>query len=96
MMSNILGVRRPVQVVRVDARCAPDSSAFTALSLGRATSAISASTPPSPSLSARMTNIRYFTETTSVIDQKTSDSTPKMLAATGATPCGSVTHSLIA
>ena len=43
-----------------------------------------------------MTKNRYFTETTSVIDQNTSDSTPKMLAATGATPWGSVTHSLIA
>ena len=83
-MSSILVVRSPVQVVRVDARCAPDSSAAgLAGRAGRATSAISASTPPSPSLSARMTKSRYFTETTSVIDQKISDSTPKMLSGDG-------------
>ncbi len=75
-MSSILVLRMPVQVVRVDARWAPDSSAVTAAALGRATRAINASTPPSPSLSARMTKIRYLTETTSVIDQKISDSTP--------------------
>ena len=75
-MSNILVLRRPDQVVRVEARWAPDSSALIAAAVGRATSAINASTPPSPSLSARMTKIRYLTETTSVIDQKISDSTP--------------------
>ncbi len=32
--------------------------------------------PPSPSLSARMTNIRYLTLTMSVIAQKTSERTP--------------------
>ena len=58
---------------------------------------MSASTPPSPSLSARMTNSRYFTETTSVIDQKISDSSPKMLTVRRRrTPWGSVTHSFSA
>jgi hypothetical protein len=38
----------------------------------------------------------YFTETTSVIDQKISESRPKTFSAKGATPCGSVTHSLSA
>ena len=32
--------------------------------------------PPSPSLSARMTNAMYLTETISVIAQKTSETTP--------------------
>ena len=32
--------------------------------------------PPSPSLSARMTSVRYLTLTISVIAQNTSDSTP--------------------
>ena len=59
----------------------------------RAASAIRASTPPSPLLSARMTYRMYFTDTTSVIDQKTRESSPKMFAASGATPWGKVTHS---
>ncbi len=33
--------------------------------------------PPSPRLSARMINVRYFTVTTIVSDQKMSDSKPK-------------------
>jgi hypothetical protein len=32
--------------------------------------------PPSPSLSARMTKVTYLMETTIVIDQNTSDTTP--------------------
>ena len=32
--------------------------------------------PPSPSLSARMTSVRYLTLTMSVIAQKTSERTP--------------------
>ena len=33
--------------------------------------------PPSPSLSARMMNVTYLIETTSVIDQNTSEMTPR-------------------
>jgi hypothetical protein len=40
------------------------------------TSAISAMIPPSPWLSARMISVTYFTVTTSVIAQKTSEMTP--------------------
>jgi hypothetical protein len=40
------------------------------------TSAARAITPPSPSLSARRMKITYLTETTIVIDQNTSDTTP--------------------
>ena len=43
----------------------------------RRSSATSARMPPSPSLSARMTSDTYFIETTSVIDQNTSEMTPK-------------------
>ena len=91
-MSKLLD-RMPLQVLRTEV--APDSSpvARSAAGVGRATSAISASTPPSPSLSARMTKARYLTDTTRVMAQNTSDSTPKMLPSTAATPCGSVTHS---
>ena len=39
-------------------------------------SAASAITPPSPSLSARMTTLTYFIETISVIDQNISEMTP--------------------
>jgi hypothetical protein len=42
----------------------------------RRTSVISAMIPPSPSLSARMMNVTYLTETMIVIDQKTSEMTP--------------------
>jgi hypothetical protein len=38
--------------------------------------AVSAMIPPSPSLSARMTNPTYLTDTISVIAQKTSEKTP--------------------
>ena len=47
----------------------------------RCTSASSASTPPSPSLSARMMMTTYFSVTEIVSAQKMSDSTPRMLAA---------------
>ena len=40
--------------------------------------------PPSPSLEARITNARYFTETTTTRDQKTSESTPRTLSGVGA------------
>ena len=40
------------------------------------TRAIRAMMPPSPSLSARMMNVTYLTETMSVIAQKTSEMTP--------------------
>jgi hypothetical protein len=40
------------------------------------TSAMRAMIPPSPSLSARMMNARYFSETMIVIAQKTSEMTP--------------------
>ena len=42
----------------------------------RRASAARAMTPPSPSLSARMTTRTYFTETMRVTDQKTSEMTP--------------------
>jgi hypothetical protein len=42
----------------------------------RRTSAESASTPPSPALSARSTSPTYLAETTRVTDQKTSEMTP--------------------
>ncbi len=48
------------------------------------TSAISASTPPSPLLSARITKIRYLMEMSSVSAQKISDSTPITLSGVGA------------
>ena len=40
------------------------------------TTARSAKMPPSPWLSARMMNVRYFTVTTIVSDQKMSESRP--------------------
>ena len=43
-------------------------------------SAISAMMPPSPSLSARMMMVTYFTVTTSVSDQKIIDSTPSTVS----------------
>ena len=79
-MTSIIGCARR-QVVRVDA--VGRLVGRWPRRRGRATSAISASTPPSPSLSARMTKSRYLTETTSVSDQKTSDRMPKMFAGDG-------------
>jgi hypothetical protein len=40
-------------------------------------SAVSARMPPSPWLSARITNTRYLIETTMISAQKISDSTPR-------------------
>ena len=50
--------------------------ALALLSRQPCTSAVSAMIPPSPSLSARITKLTYLTETISVIDQKTSETTP--------------------
>ena len=44
------------------------------------TSAVRARMPPSPWLSARMTNVRYLTQITSTSDQNMSDSRPSTLA----------------
>ena len=52
--------------------------------------------PPSPSLSARMMNVRYLTATTMISDQLISDSSPSTFSYEAGTPCGSVTHSLSA
>ncbi len=52
--------------------------------------------PPSPRLSAFMTNDRYLNVTTKVIAQNTSDRTPRTFSAVGATPWGPVKHSLSA
>jgi len=46
----------------------------------RCTSASSARLPPSPRLSARMMMATYFKDTSSMIAQNTSDSTPRILA----------------
>ena len=45
-----------------------------------------ASTPPSPRLSAWRMKTRYFTTTTRMIDQNTSDSTPYTFGTLGASP----------
>ncbi len=50
------------------------------------TRASSARLPPSPRLSARMMMATYFSETSAMMVQKISDSTPMMLAAS--TPMG--------
>ena len=44
------------------------------------TSASNASEPPSPRLSARMMTSTYFSETSSMIDQKTMDRMPRMFS----------------
>ncbi len=54
------------------------------------TSAASAMIPPSPSLSARRMNDTYFTDTTTVIDQKISDTTPYTSATVGLTAPSSI------
>jgi hypothetical protein len=51
------------------------------------TSAASARMPPSPLLSARSTNTRYFTQTTSISAQHISDSTPSTFSRFGGTAC---------
>ncbi len=52
--------------------------------------------PPSPRLSARITNDRYLKVTTKVIAQNTSETTPTTFSGVGATPCGPLKHSLSA
>ncbi len=52
--------------------------------------------PPSPWLSARMMYVRYFTTTTSMIAQKTSDRMPITLADVGGMPDSRAKHSLSA
>ena len=58
------------------------------------TSAISASTPPSPLLSARMTTATYFSVTTTISAQVMSDSMPSTLSCVGCMPVYSLKHSL--
>ncbi len=43
--------------------------------------------PPSPWLSARMTNSRYLTVITMISDQNISESTPRMLASSTTRSC---------
>ena len=64
--------RRAEDAERDQRRLAPTA----ALAVARWTSAMRAMMPPSPSLSARMMNVTYLTETMSVIAQKTSEMTP--------------------
>ena len=56
----------------------------------RDTSAISASTPPSPRLSARMTTMTYFRVTTMINAQVISDSMPSTLSGVGFSPVKSL------
>ncbi len=52
--------------------------------------------PPSPWLSARMMNVRYFTTITSSSDQNTSERIPSTLVGVTATPWGCAKHSFTA
>ena len=54
---------------------------------------MSARIPPSPRLSARMTNHRYFTVTTKVIAQKTSERIPSTFSWVAGTECVPEKHS---
>ena len=56
-------------------------------------SVLSASTPPSPRLSARSTKVTYFTEITRINDHRISDSRPRMLISLTAIPCAGLKHS---
>ena len=56
-------------------------------------SATSARMPPSPPLSARITNSTYFTDTVKMSDQKTSESTPRTLAWVTGIACRPSKHS---
>jgi len=49
--------------------------------------------PPSPRLSARMTNSTYLRATTMMIDHSTSEAMPSTLAGVTATPCSGLKHS---
>ncbi len=53
-------------------------------------SAARAMMPPSPSLSARRISATYFTDTTSVTDQKISEITPSTSELVGLTACPSM------
>lgn len=59
----------------------------------RSASAISASTPPSPSLSARITNTTYLTDTTRIIAQNSSEITPITASGLNGMPCSALKHS---
>ncbi|MNM84732.1 hypothetical protein D3C81_968300 [compost metagenome] len=59
----------------------------------RSTSAISASTPPSPSLSARITNTTYLIETTMIMAQNSIEITPSTASVLKAMPCSLLKHS---
>src|SRR5436190_1896376 len=48
---------------------------------------------PSPPLSARITNRRYFTETVTTSDQKIKESTPRIFAGVTSTACVPAKHS---
>jgi hypothetical protein len=63
------------------------------ISLRRDTSAISASTPPSPRLSARITTTTYFSVTTTISAQVISDRMPSTSSGTGFSPVNSLKHS---
>ena len=58
------------------------------------TSAASAMIPPSPSLSARSTSVTYFTVTTTVTDQKISDTTPYTSSTVGCTAPSSIENTV--
>jgi len=60
----------------------------------RDTSAISASTPPSPRLSARITTTTYLRVTTMMSTQVISDRMPSTLSCVGLRPVKSLKHSL--
>ncbi len=55
--------------------------------------AIKASTPPSPLLSARITNSTYFSETTMVIAQNSIEIIPSTAAGVNGMPCSALKHS---
>ena len=57
---------------------------------------MSARMPPSPRLSARITNTRYLMETMMIRAQKISDITPRMFRRFGSTAWGPKKHSRMA
>ncbi|MCY1221821.1 hypothetical protein D9M72_338900 [compost metagenome] len=60
----------------------------------RSTSAISASTPPSPSLSARITKTTYLIETTMIMAQNSIEMMPSTASVLNMMPCSLLKHSL--
>src|SRR3954452_21231737 len=60
----------------------------------RRASAASAITPPSPSLSARISTITYLTDTISVTDQKISETTPYTSPSVGRTAPSSIENTV--